>query len=83
MLENHNSYCISRMFLRFCHLTKGPVFSHVDSREWLKTSSSEIFLQSNLENENPQVVFKRELKLLALLHLCIFFFFFHNFLNFA
>ena len=31
VLENHNSYCISRMFLRFCHLTKGPVFSHVDS----------------------------------------------------
>ena len=22
VLENHNSYCISRMFLRFCHLTK-------------------------------------------------------------
>ena len=43
VLENHNSYCISRMFLRFCHLTKGPVFSHVDSSDIFRNISKVIW----------------------------------------
>lgn len=44
VLENHNSYCISRMFLRFCHLTKPrpvfyilqPFFKHWNSFQYLR-----------------------------------------------